>query len=83
MKIISSTELRSNQKHYLELAETERIIVKKGQKFVELVVRDSIEEPIFPCQFSVEEMNERAIRGIKEYQEGNCIPSNEIPRKIV
>ena len=40
MIIISPTELRTEQKKYLELAEKETVIVKRGAKLIELVVRE-------------------------------------------
>lgn len=42
MRIISPTELRNQQKKYLELAETERIAVKRGDKLIHLVVSDRV-----------------------------------------
>ena len=44
MVIISPTELRNEQKKYLDLAEKERVIVKRGQKFINLTVSDKIDE---------------------------------------
>ena len=40
MIIISPTELRAEQKKYLELAEKEIVIIKRGTKLIELVVRE-------------------------------------------
>ena len=40
MIVISPTELRTEQKKYLELAEKETVIVKRGTKLIELVVRE-------------------------------------------
>jgi len=39
MIVISPTELRTEQRKYLELAEKEQIIIKKGNKLIELVVK--------------------------------------------
>ncbi|GHV04095.1 hypothetical protein FACS189416_1730 [Bacteroidia bacterium] len=44
MIVISSTDLKTNQRKYFDLAEKERVIVKRGAKFIELVVKDNIEE---------------------------------------
>lgn len=44
MVIISPTELRNEQKKYLDLAEKERVIVKRGRKFINLTVSDKIDE---------------------------------------
>ena len=40
MIIISPTDLRNEQRKYLELAETERVVVKWGNKLIHLVVSD-------------------------------------------
>ncbi|AJH13353.1 hypothetical protein [Myroides profundi] len=40
MIVISPTELQNKQKKYLELAETEKVVVKRGDKFIHLVVSD-------------------------------------------
>ena len=39
MIVISPTELRTEQKKYFELAEREQVIVKRGDKLIELVVK--------------------------------------------
>ena len=39
MIVISPTELRTAQKKYFELAEKEQVIVKRGEKLIELVVK--------------------------------------------
>lgn len=44
MVIISPTELRNEQKKYLDLAEKERVIIKRGRKFINLTVSDKIDE---------------------------------------
>ncbi|APA91780.1 MULTISPECIES: hypothetical protein [Myroides] len=40
MIVISPTDLQNEQKKYLELAETEKVVVKRGDKFIHLVVSD-------------------------------------------
>ena len=44
MIVISPTELRNEQKKYFDLAEKERVFVKRGRKFIELAVSDKIDE---------------------------------------
>lgn len=44
MIIISPTELRNEQKKYLDLAEKEKVIVKRGRKFIKLTVSNRIDE---------------------------------------
>ncbi|NDW10667.1 hypothetical protein [Dysgonomonas sp. 520] len=42
MIIISPTDLRNNQKKYLDLAETETVVIKRGKKLIELVVKERL-----------------------------------------
>ncbi|MFA6403724.1 MAG: hypothetical protein WCX31_19165 [Salinivirgaceae bacterium] len=42
MIVISATELRTNQKKYFDLAEKERVMIKRGRKIIELVVSESV-----------------------------------------
>lgn len=42
MIVINPTELRTNQKKYFDLAETEKVLVKRGRKLIELKVTESI-----------------------------------------
>ena len=41
-QIISTTDLRNQQKKYLELAETQKVVVKRGDKLIHLVVHDRV-----------------------------------------
>ena len=41
MKIITTREIRNRTKDYFELAKKEKVMVKRGNKFVHLVVRDN------------------------------------------
>ncbi len=41
MKVITTREIRSGMKLYFELAEKERVVVKRGNKFVNLIVSDA------------------------------------------
>ncbi|MDR0733493.1 MAG: hypothetical protein LBF08_05490 [Dysgonamonadaceae bacterium] len=40
MVVISPTELRAEQKKYLDLAEKEDVVIKRGQKLIHLVVKE-------------------------------------------
>lgn len=40
MKVITTREIRSETKAYFDMAETERVSVKRGKKFVNLIVSD-------------------------------------------
>jgi len=40
MKVITTREIRNETKLYFELAEKERVVVKRGKKFVNLIVSD-------------------------------------------
>lgn len=41
MKVITTREMVKQSKTYFDLAETERVAVKRGDKFVNLIVTDS------------------------------------------
>ncbi len=43
--IINPSELRANQKKYLDMAENTRVMIKRNDKFIELVVKDNIDSP--------------------------------------
>lgn len=47
MKIISTREFRNGAKAYFELAEKERVAVKRGKKFVNFIVTDAPDSPFF------------------------------------
>jgi hypothetical protein len=40
MKVLTTREIRSEMKTYFELADTERIVVKRGKKYINLLVSD-------------------------------------------
>jgi len=40
MIVISPTELRAEQKKYLDLAEREEVVIKRGSKLIHLVVKE-------------------------------------------
>lgn len=42
MVVITPSELRNNQKKYFDLAENERVVIKRGRKVIELVVTEKI-----------------------------------------
>ncbi len=42
MILITPTELRNQQRKYLELAETEKVVVKRGKKLIHLIVSDRV-----------------------------------------
>lgn len=47
MKIISTREFRNETKTYFELAEKERVAVKRGKKFVNFIVTDEPDSQFF------------------------------------
>lgn len=50
MKIISSREFRENQKNYFELAEKERVVVRRGSKrrpFLLVPITETMENEIY------------------------------------
>ncbi|MDD4191346.1 MAG: hypothetical protein PHI28_08445 [Mangrovibacterium sp.] len=46
MKILTTREFRSETKAYFELAEKEKVAVKRGKKYIRLVVTDSPEKTL-------------------------------------
>ncbi|MDR2003936.1 MAG: hypothetical protein LBQ74_12965 [Prevotella sp.] len=42
MIVISPTELRTEQKKYLDLAEKEQVAIKRGSKMIHLVVKERL-----------------------------------------
>jgi hypothetical protein len=44
MKVITTRDIRNNTKNYFELAEKERVSVKRGKKFVHLLVSKDPDE---------------------------------------
>lgn len=70
---ISPTELRANQKKYFDMAENTRVFVKRGQKLIELVVKDSIDlnpSPSGDVWFADSRNVEEVMKRIKEYESG-------------
>ncbi len=61
MRVISSAELRSNMKKYLDLASTEQIIIQRGRKEMFVLQKKEYPEP--------DEDLERAI-GIEDFRAG-------------
>ena len=51
MKIISTREFRNETKTYFELAEKERIVVKRGKKFVNFIVSDEPDAQFYSEQW--------------------------------
>ncbi len=43
-RIISTSEFRENQKKYLDLAEKEKIVIKRGKNLITLTVSEKINE---------------------------------------
>jgi len=73
MKVISSREFRDSQKKYLDLATSERIIIRRKNDFLEIVPRgNSIPEnpspsndPYFDNPYNISQI-EIAIQEVKE-----------------
>lgn len=67
MIVISPTELRAEQKKYLDLAEREEVVVKRGSKLIHLVVRErTITDEDLKRGITGEELLERVRPRIKE-----------------
>jgi len=50
MQVITTREFRENQRNYFDLAERERIIIKRGKKLVELRVSEKLDDSLSPSQ---------------------------------
>lgn len=60
MIVISPTELRAKQKKYLDLAEKEQVMIKRGETLIELVVRQrTITDSDLKNGLSVEEVKKQ------------------------
>lgn len=60
MIVISPTELRARQKMYLDLAEKEQVIIKRGERLIELVVKNrTITDVELKQGLSVEEVKKQ------------------------
>ena len=42
MIVISPTELRNEQKKYLDIAEKEVVVIKRGDKLIQLIVKERL-----------------------------------------
>lgn len=77
MIIVNSREFRENQKKYFDLAEIQRVIIKRKDKFMELVSHGkTIPEGISPSNDSYFD-NPRNIedieKGLKQDKEGKIV----------
>lgn len=65
MIIISPTDLRNQQKKYLELAETQKVVVKRGNKLIHLVVSDQVlSDETLNNAISIQEAKKRVFKHI-------------------
>ncbi|GHT66366.1 hypothetical protein AGMMS50239_27710 [Bacteroidia bacterium] len=47
MVVVSTKEFRDKQKKYFELAKNERVLIKRGKGYVNLIVTDEINDSFF------------------------------------
>jgi len=62
MIVINPTELRANQRKYFDLAEKERVVIKRGRKLIELKVTESISpsnDPYYDIPENIMELKRR------------------------
>lgn len=65
MIIINPTQFRKEQKKYLELAENQKVVIKRGNKLIHLVVSDSlISNEDLKRGITDEELKERVFKNI-------------------
>ncbi|MDR2979680.1 MAG: prevent-host-death protein [Bacteroidales bacterium] len=76
MRIISTREFSANQRSYFELAEKERVIIKRGKKLVELVVTEKLDENPSPSGdpwFDNPENLAHVLQGIEDAKAGRVV----------
>lgn len=74
MIVVSSREFRDNQKKFFDLAEKERVVIKRKNQFMELVPRgEVIPESVSPSNdpyFDDPRNIEAILKGIQQAKEG-------------
>lgn len=84
MLVISPTQFRTSQKKYLDLAERERVIIKRGDKVIELVVSDKVNDNPSPSNdpwFENPKNIESLMMGIEEVKAGKTVEIKD-PKNI-
>lgn len=74
--VISPSEFKQNQKKFFDLAETERVVIKRGKKLFELVAMPFIETSVSPSNdpwFSNPQNLAALDRRIAEHKKGENI----------
>jgi len=71
MLVISTRELTQNQKKFFEIANKQRIIIKRKDKFFQLVDLGKSIPEIDDTYMTKEEMYAKLDRGIEDYKKGN------------
>jgi hypothetical protein len=67
MIVISPTELRAEQKKYLDMAEKQQVAIKRGNKMIHLVVKERlITEEDLRTGLTADELLERVIPKIEK-----------------
>jgi hypothetical protein len=70
MLVISTRELTQNQKKFFEIANTQRVIVKRKNRFFQIVDLGETIPELDDSLMSQEEMYAKIDRGIEEYKQG-------------
>jgi hypothetical protein len=70
MLVISTRELTQNQKKFFEIANRQRIIIKRKDKFFQLVDLGKSIPEIDDTRMSKEEMYAKLDKGIADYKKG-------------
>ncbi len=69
MIVISPTELRTKQKKYLDLAEKEQVVIKRGSKLIHLVVKErTITDEDLERGITAEELIKRVHKRIDAFE---------------
>ena len=74
MIVISPTELRNEQKKYLDIAEKENVVVKRGNKLIHLIVKERlITDEDIKNSLTKEELMQEVRKDIMEiYSQRKC-----------
>ena len=72
MLVISTRELTQNQNKFFELANSQRVIIKRKNRFFQIVDLGEAIPELSDTRISQDELQAKIDRGIKEYRSGKA-----------
>jgi len=80
MLVISTRELTQNQNKFFEIANKQRVIIKRKNKFFQIVDLGEMIPELNDLLISKEEMYAKIDRGVEEYKQGKTkkLDANDI-----